>query len=306
MNGSVLKKVKKFITDSKYRAAIFQNYGLYDRLPDERFLRKYYKIRFGRELNLEDPKTYTEKLQWLKLFDRKPIYTSMVDKHEAKEYVAQRIGSEYIIPTLGVWDSFDEIDFDSLPDQFVLKCTHDSGGLVIVKDKSKLDLDAARVKINKSLKRNYYLHGREWPYKNVKPRILAETYMEDPETAELRDYKFFCFNGEVKALFVATERYKAGEETKFDFFDAEYNHLPFTNGHPNAEVLPEKPKTFEKMKELAAELSVGIPHLRVDFYEVDGKIYFGELTFSHWSGMMPFDPEEWDRTFGDWIDLSIV
>lgn len=272
-------------------------------LPDVPFLKLKYRVAMKKKLNLKNPITYNEKLQWLKLHDRKPIYTDMVDKYEAKRYVAERIGEEYIIKTLGVWDHFDEIDFDKLPDRFVLKCTHDSGGLVIVKDKNTLDKAAAKEKIEKCLKRNFYYAGREWPYKNVKPRVLAEEYMEDSKTAELRDYKFFAFNGKVKALFIASERQKENEETKFDFFDAEYNHLPVRNGHPNAEIPPEKPENFEKMKELAGKLSEGIPHLRVDFYEVDGKIYFGELTFSHWSGMVPFEPDEWDKTFGDWIEL---
>ena len=272
-------------------------------LPDVPFLKLKYKVAMKKRLNLKNPTTYNEKLQWIKLHDRKPIYTDMVDKYEAKKYVAERIGEEYIIKTLGVWDRFDEIDFDKLPERFVLKCTHDSGGLVIVKNKDILDKAAAKEKIEKCLKRNFYYAGREWPYKNVKPRILAEEYMEDSKTAELRDYKFFAFNGKVKALFVASERYKENEETKFDFFDADYNHLPVRNGHPNAEVPPEKPENFEKMKALAGKLSEGIPHLRVDFYEVDGKIYFGELTFSHWSGMVPFEPAEWDKTFGDWIEL---
>lgn len=271
-------------------------------LPDEPYLKLCYRVRLGKKLDLENPKTYTAKLQWLKLHDRKPVYTEMVDKYTAKEYVAKIIGGEYIIPTLGVWDKFDDIDFDSLPQQFVLKCTHDSGGLVICRDKSRLDKAAAKKKIEKSLGTNYYLSGREWPYKNVKPRIIAEAYMQDTATAELRDYKFFCFDGRVKALFIATER-AAAAETKFDFFDENFNHLPFTNGHPNAETMPAKPQRFEEMKALAAKLSAGIPHLRVDFYEVDGKIYFGELTFSHWGGMMPFEPEEWDYTFGSWITL---
>lgn len=252
---------------------------------------------------MTDPITFNEKLQWLKLYDHKPVYTTMVDKYEAKQYVADRIGKEYIIPTLGVWDRFDEIDFSKLPDQFVLKCTHDSGGLVICKDKSQLDLDSARKKINNCLKRNYFWVGREWPYKNVKPRIIAEKYMEDPETKELRDYKFFCFNGVAKALFIASDRQTAGEETKFDFFDINFNHLPFTNGHPNAEIAPTKPDSFSEMVTLAEKLSKGIPHVRVDFYDVNGKVYFGELTFSHWSGFVPFRPKEWDEIFGSWIVL---
>ena len=275
-------------------------------LPDVVYIRLAYFRRFKKFPDLKNPKTFNEKLQWLKLYNRKPEYTKMVDKYEAKKYVADIIGEEYIIPTLGVWDSFDEIDFDALPDKFVLKCTHDSGGLVICKDKSALDLEEAKKKIETSLKTNYYWHAREWPYKNVKPRIIAEKYMEDSETNELRDYKFFCFNGEVKALFIATDRANPNEETKFDFFDAEFKHLPFTNGHPNAPKEPNKPQNFESMKELASKLSKSIPHLRVDFYEVDGKVYFGELTFSHWSGMMPFEPEEWDYKLGEYIDIQRI
>lgn len=272
-------------------------------IPDSLYLRLKFFVVMGKPLHLNNPVTFNEKLQWLKLHDRKPVYTTMVDKYEAKKYVADRIGEEHIIPTLGVWDSFDEIDFDSLPDRFVLKCTHDSGGLFIVKDKSKMDLNAAKEKIDSCLKKNFYCSGREWPYKNVKPRVLAEAYMEDEKTAELRDYKFFCFDGKAKALFVASERQKEGEETKFDFFDMDYNHIPVTNGHPNADIPPEKPEKFDQMRNLAEKLSEGIPHLRVDFYEVNGKVYFGELTFAHWSGMVSFDPEEWDETFGSWINL---
>lgn len=272
-------------------------------LSDETHLKIRFKLKMGRRLDLENPQTFNEKLQWLKLYDRKPIYTTMVDKYAVKQYVAEQIGEEYIIPTLGVWDRFDDIDFDALPDQFVLKCTHDSGGLVICRDKSKLDMAAAKAKIEKFLKREYYWVHREWPYKNVKPRIIAEQYMEDSKTAELRDYKFFCFNGVVMALYVATERQQVGEEVKFDFFDPEFNYLPFRQGHLNAKTPPEKPENLEKMKRLAATLSKGIPHTRVDFYEVDGKVYFGEFTFYHMAGFSSFEPEEWDYTFGSWLQL---
>ena len=272
-------------------------------IPDALYLKlRYWKV-FHKPLNLKNPQTFNEKLQWLKLYDRKPEYTCMVDKYKAKQYVAERIGQEYIIPTLGVWDSFDEIDFDALPDQFVLKCTHDSGGLVICQDKKTLDKEAARRRITASLQRNYFWANREWPYKNVKPRIIAEVYMQDTVTAELRDYKFFCFNGTAKLLFIATDRQTEGEETKFDFFDMDFNHIDVRNGHPNAKIPPEKPHCFAEMRQLAEQLSVEIPQLRVDFYEVDGKVYFGELTFFHWTGLVPFEPEQWDYTFGEWIKL---
>lgn len=275
-------------------------------IPDKLFLQIMYRRNFHKKLNLKNPQTFNEKLQWLKLYDRNPEYTKMVDKYEVKKYVAEKIGEEYIIPTLGVWDKFEDIDFDSLPEQFVLKTTHDSGGVVICKDKNHFNYIEAKQKITNSLKQNFYYHGREWPYKNVKPRIIAEKYMEDSVTKELRDYKFFTFNGIVKALFVASDRQNPNEETKFDFFDADYNHFDFTNGHPNATIPPERPEKFEEMKYLSEKLSKNIPHLRCDFYEIDGKVYFGELTFFHWSGLTPFSPEIWDKTFGDWIKLPAM
>ena len=185
----------------------------------------------------------------------------------------------------------------------MLKCTHDSGGLVICTDKATFDKEAARKKIEASMKAKYFYHTREWAYKNVKPRIIAEQYMEDDTTKDLRDYKFFAFDGDVTMLFIATERQEKDSETKFDFFDSDFNHLDFINGHPNAKIPPAKPQNFELMKELASKLSKGIPHVRVDFYEVNGKVYFGELTFCHWSGLMPFEPDEWDEKLGDWIKL---
>ena len=260
----------------------------------------------GRKINWDNPKTYNEKLQWLKVYDRKDIYTMMVDKYEAKKYVATIIGDEYIIPTLGVYENFDDIDFSKLPNKFVMKCTHDSGGLVICTNKKNFDYRKARKKIENSLKVNYYNCWREWPYKNVKPRIIIEKYLKSDNSTGLDDYKFFCFNGEVKLLFVATDRMNTKEETKFDFFDANYNHLPIRNGHPNSKSIPPKPKKFEEMKRIASLLSQGIPHLRVDLYESNGKIYFGELTFSHWAGMVPFDPKTYDELLGSWIDIKNI
>ena len=272
--------------------------------PDELYLKLLFRLRMGYKLNLDNPQTFCEKLQWLKLHNRKPEYTQMDDKYDAKRYVADIIGEEYIIPTIGVWDRVEDIDFDKLPNQFVLKCTHDSGGIVICKDKSQLDIAATKKLLRRGLKKNYYWQNREWPYKNITPRIICEQYMVDESGYELKDYKWFCFDGVAKALFIATDRGVKGEETKFDFYDTEFNHLPFTNGHPNASKEIKKPAGFEQMKQLASQLSKGQPHLRVDFYDINGKIYFGELTFYHWSGTMPFDPMEWDYTFGSWINLG--
>ena len=291
-----------YLTDSDCRFRVHAAHGFYKSMPDDVYLKRYYKARTGRELNLENPQTFNEKLQWLKLHDRNPLYTKLVDKYEVKQYVGERIGFEYIIPTYGVWERFDDIDFKALPNQFVLKCTHDSGGLFIVKDKSTFDKNAARKKIEHCLKRNFYWLGREWPYKNVVPRIIVEEYVEDSATQELRDYKFFCFDGMVRAMFVATNR-QSKTPTTFDFFDVEYNHLDVRQGHPNAQTIPAKPVNFDLMKTLAAKLSVGRPNLRVDFYEVNGKVLFGELTLFHFDGMTPFDPPEWDLTFGSWLKL---
>lgn len=277
--------------------------GFFHWMSDERYLRTAYRLKLGKKLNLENPVGYNEKLQWIKLYDHRPIYPKIVDKYEAKRYVASVIGEQYIIPTLGVWDRFDDIDFDKLPERFVLKCTHDSGGLVICHDKSKLDRQAAKAKIETCLSKNYFWQGREWPYKMVKPRILAEPYMEDSTTHDLRDYKFFTFDGTVKALFIATDRHLKGEEVKFDYFDADFLHLDMRQAHSNAAVMPAKPSCFEEMKQLASKLSVGFPQIRVDFYEVDGHVYFGELTLFHDSGLVPFHPEKWDEIFGSWIEL---
>lgn len=290
------KILKKFINGG-YRIHLF------DKMKDEPYLRMMYYANMDKHLNINPPKTFNEKMQWLKLYDRRPEYTMMVDKYEVKEYVADLIGEQYIIPTLGVWDRFEDIDFNSLPDEYVLKCTHDSGGLVIVTEKNKLDKKSAERKIGRSLKHNYYLYGREWPYKNVKPRIIAEKYMVDESGYELKDYKFFCFDGEPEFMFIASDRQVDGEETKFDFFDMEFNHLPFTNGHPNAKHEIKCPDSFDEMKNLAKKLTKGLPCVRVDFYDINGQIYFGELTFFHWSGVVPFEPEEWDYKLGDLIKL---
>ena len=271
-------------------------------LSDKLYLKIQYRRILREKLNLDNPQKYNEKLQWLKLYNRRPEYTALVDKYEVKPIIAKQIGEEHIIKTLGVWDNFDDIDFNTLPNQFVLKCTHDSGGLVICKDKSQLNKIEAKRKIEASLKSNFFYFSREWPYKDVKPRIIAEEYMED-ETGELKDFKFFCFNGEPKALFIASDRQDKNEETKFDFFDMDFKHLPFRGGHPNATKPIPCPNGFEEMKRLAKILSAGMPHVRVDFYDIDGHIYFGEMTFFHWSGMAPFDPQDWNCKFGEWLKL---
>ena len=300
MNKDTLKK----LAENPWKIGIsLARRGWLNFLPDKAYLSILYRASFKKRINWKNPKTFNEKLQWLKLYDRNPNYCNMVDKYEAKRFVKERIGSEYVVPALaGPWDDFDEIDFDTLPDRFVLKTTHDCGGVFICKDKKSIDYEGAKHFLNKHLQRDYYLTCREWPYKNVKPRIFAEEYLADLE-GDLKDYKFFCFNGVPKLMFIASERQSKVNETKFDFFDMDFNHLPITNGHPNAHTAPKAPENFELMKELAVILSRNIPHLRVDFYECNGKLYLGELTFSHWGGLVPFEPEKWDEILGSWIQL---
>ena len=268
-------------------------------MPDRLYLELMYWRAFGRVPDLGNPLRYTEKLQWLKLHDRNPLYHKLVDKAAVKPYVAAIIGEEHMVPTLGVWDSPAEIDWDALPDRFVLKCTHDSGSTIICRDKASFDRDAACRRLIAGLRKDYYKPMREWAYKGVKPRVIAERYLE----GEINDYKFFCFGGVPGFLYVASDRFNADEETKFDFFDMEWNHLDIRNGHPNAAVPPERPACFEEMKRLAAELSKGIPQVRVDFYEVDGKALFGEYTFYHMGGFVPFDPDSADFMMGEMFKL---
>lgn len=271
---------------------------------DETYIKVYYFLNIGKRLDLIHPKTYNEKLNWLKLYDRNPDYTNLVDKFLVKKYVSKTIGEKYIIPTIGEWKSTDDIDWECLPNRFVLKTTHGGGntGVVICKDYSTFNRKSAILKLKKALKQDLYKSSREWPYKNVRRRIIAEPYIEDKVSGELRDYKFFCFNGEVKFLFVASERQRRAEPY-FDFFDSEYNHLEIRQGHPNSIQPPTKPKCFNEMIEVAKKLSSGIPHVRVDLYEANEQVLFGELTFYHFGGVVPFNPEMWDWKFGEYIDL---
>ena len=278
--------------------------GLLNWMPDKCLLKLMYKARMGKKLNLKNPKAYSEKLQWLKLYDRNPLYTKLVDKYEVRRYIAETIGEEYLIPLYGVWDDPDEIDFDALPNRFVLKCTHDSGSVFICNDKSIFDWNKAKEKLKAALKFNFYYHGREWPYKNVKPRIIAEKHMlDDADSSDLSDYKWFCFDGVVKAMFIVSDRNNPEKETNAAYFDRDFCQLPFTNGFPSSTHIIEKPNSFDLMLELAERISQKIPHVRVDFYESNGRVYFGEMTFYDGCGMTPFEPEEWDNILGSWIRL---
>ena len=270
-------------------------------IDDRTFIKWEYFSGMGKFPDIENPKTFNEKLQWLKLNDIHEEYSRLVDKYDAKEIVGKRIGNEHIIPTLGVYDHFDEIDFDKLPDKFVLKTTHDSGGVVICMDKRDKTISNARKKINKSLRHNYFYEHREYPYKNIKPRIIVEQYMVDESGTELKDYKFFCFNGIPKMLLIVSGR---GKDQRQDFYDMDFNLLPvYRKEHPNSGIIRHMPAGYEKMKCLAEQLSANIPHVRVDLYDINGNIYFGEMTFYSGSGNIPFEPEEWDYKIGEWLKL---
>ncbi len=283
-------------------ADLFLNYVL----PDKMYLKYRYKKVFGKKLNLKNPQTFNEKIQWLKLYDRNPAYHNMVDKYEAKKFVADIIGEEYIIPTLGVWNKFDDIDFDKLPEQFVLKCTHDAASTVICKDKKTFDYISAKNKLTKALKQNYYQYeNRQWAYKNVRRRIIAEKFMEDGNKGELKDYKFLVFNGKVKCSFVCTDRY-SGNGLKVTFFDENWKKMPFERHYKTADNLP-KPLNYDKMIMLSEKLAkeIGNPFVRIDLYDINNKIYFGEITFYPGGGTEEFTPESWDYTLGSWIKLPI-
>ena len=269
--------------------------------PSKLYLKKVYKKTFGKNLDLKDPKTFNEKIQWLKLYNKNPLYTKMVDKIEAKDIARKKIGSEYIIPTIGIYNKFDEIDFGKLPSSFVIKCSHDSGGIIICKDKSKLDINQAKNKIEDSLKKNFYYMSREWPYKNVKPRILIEEYL-DELSDNIIDYKFMCFNGKVKYIFTCTERF-SNEGLKVTWFDTKWIKQNFERHYPASTKKIKKPKNLGKMIKIAEKLSNGIPFIRIDLYNINGKILFGEYTFFPGAGLEEFTPEKWDKKLGSLITL---
>ena len=275
-------------------------------LPDKMYLQLFYFATTRKFINFKNPKGFCEKIQWLKVNDRRPEYSQLVDKLAVRDHITEVLGEEYLFPLLGKWESFQDIDFDSLPEQFVIKCNHDSGSTKVIKNKSLLtdeEINEMKEFYSARLKQDFYYAGREYPYKGIKPYIIAEQLMIDETAPEksIEDYKFFCFNGEPKVMFIATDR---ATDCKFDFFDMNFNHLDLVNIHPNADKPIPKPEKFDEMKELAAKLSQGMRHVRIDLYELNGKIYFGEYTFFHGGGFQLCHPEKWERQLGDWIDIT--
>ncbi len=283
----------------------FERRGWLNVLPDRLYLKIMFRVCMDQKLDLKDPKTFNEKLQWLKLYNRQPQYTMMADKYAVREYIAKTLGEEHLIPLLGVWDDPDQIDFDSLPDQFVLKCNHNSGlGMCICRDKAKLDIEMVKSELKKGLRQNYYLNGREWPYKNIPRKIICEKYMTDgEESSEFTDYKFFCFNGKIDSVMLCLER--STGNTKFYFFDREWNLRRYNIRGKNAPsdfTLP-KPANMDAMFDIAEKLSKGLPFSRIDLYNSDGKIYFGEITFFPDSGFDANLLKETDKYFGEALIL---
>lgn len=298
-----MKKLIKLIKKPSLLILYLMNKGILNWVNDEKFLKIKYRLIMGKKLNLENPKTFNEKIQWLKLYDRKDIYTTMVDKYEAKKYVANIIGEKYIIPTLGIYNSFEEIDFSKLPNQFVIKPTHTSGNIYICKDKNKIDYKKLEKEINKWLKRKYYYIHREWPYKNIKPRIIIEKFMIDKYSEDIKDYKLMSFNGKVKYSLVCSGR-SNNNGLHMDFYDLNWNKMPFKRIYPNLENKTNKPFNYQTMIKIAEKLSHNIMFLRVDFYEINQKIYFGELTFYPSAGFGKFIPEEYDEIIGDMLEIK--
>lgn len=272
---------------------------------DEAYLKRIYKLRYGKPLNLKDPKTYNEKMQWLKLNYRKNIFTSMVDKYEVKDYVRKRIGDKYVIPCLGVWDKAEDIDWNALPNQFVLKCTHDSGSVCVCKDKNTFDKDAAVQKLTKALAAEYFYGNREWPYKNVKRRIIAEEYVDGLGTLDSVEYKVTCTNGKVQFITVCggIAHSAFANRTNDHFTPQDWKQLPWYVAYKSSRKKIERPAFTDELVALCEKLSEGIPYLRVDWYYNNGQLYFGEMTFYTWGGFCEFEPLEWDRKIGDMIQL---
>ncbi len=283
--------IRKMMTDPYERFVHFDAYGFYNWMKDEHYLKKAWKAKMepgGGTLNLNHPETFSQKLQWLKIHDRNPLYTVLADKYAVKDYITKRIGEEYVIPLLGVWEKFDGIDFDRLPEQFVLKCTHDSGGVVIVKNKKELDKNKDGKKITRCLKRNFYYSGREWPYKNIHPRIIAEPYLTDESGTELKDYKLLCFHGEPKLIEVHQSRFT--KDHTQDIYDTDWKKTSITQG-ACADFIHPRPVCLEQMIQLSKQLSKDFIHVRIDWY--DG------------SGLIPFDKYEDDLKIGSLMHLPI-
>ncbi|MCR5761462.1 MAG: hypothetical protein K6F82_05665 [Sphaerochaetaceae bacterium] len=295
----------KYIFNKDYRFFRNAKFGFYKDMPDEQYIKRLYKSIFGYEINLENPTLFSEKLQWLKLHNRKEIYSTMVDKYKAKDFVGNLIGYDKIIPLLGVWDKPEDIPYDTLPDKFVLKCNHNSGtGMYICKDKSKIDISRVNKNLKKGLKEDYFSRYREWPYKNVERKIIAEKFMENDSELGLVDYKVMCFNGEVKYIQVHTGRFGQHFET---YYDIDWNMTNLSQGDiPIADHPIEKPLPFDEMLKYSEFFAKGQPYMNVDWYVIEDKLYFGELTFFDGAGFEKYGSMEYEKLLGSMVDLNYL
>lgn len=270
--------------------------------PDELYLKAYYYVTHGKKLNLKNPKTFNDKLNWMKLHYHDELFKKLADKYEVKAYVSKVIGEKYLVPNYGVWNCFDDIDFSELPEKFVLKGTHDSGGAFICKDKKSFEFERVKKQLTKNLARNYYFPRREWVYKDPNPRIIADKLLDEGTGQELKDYKFWCFNGEPRVMYITNK----GKNIEENFYDMDFNVLDINHGFPRTTPEYIRPQNFELMKYLATKLSQNIPFVRIDFFNIKGQVFFGEFTFYDWAGLQPFTDDDWDLKLGSWIHLSNV
>lgn len=276
--------------------------GFWNWMPDKMYLKILHRALVGEKLDLKNPSTYMQKIQWLKLYDRKPEYTQYADKYEVRKHIKETIGEQYLVPLIGVWNSVDEIPFEELPQKFVLKCTHDSGSVIICKNKEEFDINLAKTKLSEAMKRNYYTTYREWVYKDIKPRIVAEEYLQELESEELIDYKVMCFNGEARVVQVHKNRFGEKVHTT-DYFDINWNRLNMKTSkeiHFDGDI--DRPEHFDEMMELSEKLAKDMLHVRVDWYDAAGKLLFGELTFYESAGVDPYGEEAEARLAG-WLHL---
>jgi hypothetical protein len=269
-------------------------------MPDKVYLKLIYRCETGKKLHLANPINFNEKLQWLKLYDRNPDYSTYVDKYEVRNYIRNTIGEKYLIPLIHVYESVPDIQWNALPDKFVLKCTHGSGSNIICSDKSKLNIDDSIIKLNRWMRKNWYWLGREWPYKNVKPRIVCETFISESDNTP-DDYKVLCFNGKARLIEVHIDRYVNHTQ---DFYDTEWNKTTISQGSKTSNFVYKKPHQFEKMIQLSEQLAYNMRHVRIDWFMVRDKLYFGEITFYDSSGFDLFGSEEDNCLLGSWIDLK--
>lgn len=296
----MFKKIKRYLADPYWALGCDLIKKHPNWMSDEFYIRTLWRMVMGYKLDLKNPKTFNEKLQWLKLYDHNPLYTTLVDKMRVKDWVAEKIGAQYVIPTLAVWESAEDIDISKLPNQFVLKCNHDSGSVIICKDKANFNLVAAKEKLGKALQHNFYWDAREWAYKHVKPCIFAEAYMENSHSDDLLTYKFLCFDGEPKLMYVTVKNDNIWE----NYYDMDFRLLDLARKYPNHTSPLIKPKCFDEMKYVAAKLSKVMSHVRIDLYEVNGQIYFSEYTFYDWGGLFDFKDNRVNNQLGEYIILQ--